>query len=173
VSWLCDERGRDLEWEGVVGYFPEAADAVAQLHRTIWQQGDPVLLELVRLRIATLLRFGPGLAVRSEQARKAGLSDDKIAALSQWPTSPLYDARERACLALTEQILMSANDVTDGLVADVLTHLSPEECYTLVEGISAMETLQRGCLVLGLTPSPEASWLTPGTAKGSRERVRP
>jgi alkylhydroperoxidase family enzyme len=166
VTWLCDDEGRDLKWEGVVGYFPEAADAIARLHGTIWQHGDPVLLELVRLRIATLLRFGPGLALRSEQARKAGLSENKLAALSQWPTSPLYDARERACLALTEQILMSANDVTDELVADVLIHLSPAECYTLVEGISAMETLQRGCLVLGLTTSPEASWLAPAPAVG-------
>jgi alkylhydroperoxidase family enzyme len=170
VTWLCDERGRDLEWEGVVGYFPEAADAIARLHRTIWQQSDPVLLELVRLRIATLLRFGPGLALRSARARKAGLSEAKIAVLSQWPTSPLYDASERACLALTEQMLMSANDVTDELVADVLAHLSPGECFTLVEGISAMETLQRGCLVLGLTTSPEAAWLTPATAA---EGVRP
>jgi alkylhydroperoxidase family enzyme len=166
VTWLCDERGRELDWEGVVGYFPETADAVTRLHRTIWEQGDAVLLELVRLRIATLLRFGPGLALRSEQAKKAGLTEDKIAALRQWPTSALYDARERACLALTEQILMSANDVTDELVADVLVHLSPGECYALVEGISAMETLQRGCLVLGIAASPESSWLTPATAMG-------
>jgi hypothetical protein len=49
--------------------------------------------------------------------------------------------------------------MTDEIVDEVLEHLSPSECYALVQAISAMETLQRGCLVLGIERSPEESWL--------------
>jgi alkylhydroperoxidase family enzyme len=160
MSWLQDESGVELGWKGINVFFPDVTEAIVSLHRVIWEKCDPVLLELGRLRIATLLKFEPGLALRSDLARAAGLSEGKIEALNLWPSSPLFTPRERACLALTEQILMSASDVTDELVNEVLEYLSPAECYTFVEGISAMETLQRGSLVLKLTTSPEEGWLT-------------
>jgi alkylhydroperoxidase family enzyme len=126
----------------------------------IWEQGDPVLLELCRLRIATLLEFEAGLRIRSEQARGAGLTESKVESLNLWPTSPLFSERERACLALAEQMLMDASGMTDEIVDEVLEHLPPSECYALVQAVNAMETLQRGCLVLGIETSPEEAWLT-------------
>jgi alkylhydroperoxidase family enzyme len=156
---IISDKGRTMEWEDIHARFPEAAEAVADLHRVIWDANDPVMLELCRLRIAMLLDFKPGLVLRTERARQAGLSEDKIGSLSLWPTSPLFTSRERACLALTEQILLEAKGVTDEMVAEVLRHLSPSECYSLVEAISAMETLQRGALILGFSTSPEAVWI--------------
>jgi len=161
MTWLRERGGRDLDWDGVTAMFPDAAESVTRLHRVIWEQGDPVLLELCRLRIATLLEFEAGLRVRSEQARAAGLTGDKIESLNLWPTSPLFSEKERACLALAEQLLMDASGMTDEIVDEVLEHLSASECYALVQAVSALETLQRGCLVLGLERSPEESWLTP------------
>jgi hypothetical protein len=57
--------------------------------------------------------------------------------------------------------------MTDEIVDDVLEHLPPSECYALVQAVSAMETLQRGCLVLGIEHSPEEAWLTPAPAAAS------
>jgi alkylhydroperoxidase family enzyme len=159
MTWLRTGGGRDLDWGGVTAMFPDAADSMARLHRVIWKQGDPILLELCRLRIATLLEFEAGLRIRSEQARAAGLTENKVESLNLWPTSPLFSDRERACLALAEQLLMDASGMTDEIVDEVLEHLSPSECYALVQAVSAMETLQRGCLVLGIERSPEESWL--------------
>lgn len=160
MTWLRQRDGRDLDWDGVVRMFPAAADAVTRLHCVIWEEGDPVVLELCRLRIATLLEFEAGLRIRSERARAAGLAESKIESLNLWPTSPLFSEKERACLALAEQLLMDASGMTDEIVGDVLEHLPPSECYALVQAVNAMETLQRGCLVLGLGRSPEESWLT-------------
>jgi alkylhydroperoxidase family enzyme len=159
VTWVRDLPDAATDWDAVAQVLPDAAAAVAELHRTVWTLADPVLLELARLRMATLLDFQPGLRLRSGQARAAGLNEDKIAVLSSWPTSPLFSARERACVALAEQFLIDANGVTDQLVADVLEYLSPEETYGFVNAVSAFETLQRGSLTLGLDPSPEAGWL--------------
>jgi len=161
VTWVRDLPDAATDWEAVAEALPDAAAAVEGLHRAVWTLADPVLLELARLRLATLLDFQPGLRLRSPEARAAGLGEDRIALLASWPTSPRFSARERACLAFTEQFLMDANGVTDQLVADVLEHLSPEECYGFVNAVSAFETLQRGSLTLGFDPSPEAEWLEP------------
>lgn len=158
-TWLPDLPPGATDWERVSTLFPAAFEAVADLQRAVWDSLDPVLLELARLRVATLLRFEPGSALRSRRAREAGLAEDKIAALAAWPTSDLFSARERACLALAEQFVMDANGVRDEMVADVLVHLSAAECHTFVNALSAFETFQRGCLTLGLGDSPEAAWL--------------
>ena len=155
VGWLRDAGGSPLEWSGVADRFPEPVVALVELHRAVWEDTDPILLELCRLRMATLLSFEPGLRLRSPKARDAGLTEYKIGQLAQWPTSPLFDERERACLALAEQMLMDVAGTTDEMINDVLAHLTPEACYRLVQGISAMESLARLVLVLGLPRSPE------------------
>jgi alkylhydroperoxidase family enzyme len=160
MTWLPDLPEGGTDWERMSALFPAAFGAVEDVQRAVWAAVDPVLTELARLRIATLLGFEAGLAVRSQQARQAGLVEDKIAQLSSWPTSPLFSARERACLALAEQFVIDVNGVTDGQVDDVLEHLSPGECYSYVNALSALENLQRACLTLGVTTSPETAWLS-------------
>ena len=80
-----------------------------------------------------------------------------MADLAAWPTSPRFSARERACLALTEQFVMDANGVTDEQVAAVTEHLGGPGCYAFVQAISVLETFQRACLTLGIrtAPSPD------------------
>src|SRR5579859_7741688 len=113
MTWLPDLPEGGSDWERMSALFPGAFNAVEQLQRAVWAAVDPVLCELARLRIATLLGFEAGLTVRSLQAQEAGLVEDKIAVLSSWPTSPLFSARERACIALAEQFVIDVNGVTD------------------------------------------------------------
>lgn len=159
ATWLPDLPPGPTDWDRVVALFPDAFEAVANLQRVVWDNFDPVVLELSRLRTAQLLGFEAGLAVRSDAARRAGLDEAKIAALGTWPTSPLFSDAERACLALTEQFVMDANGVTDALVDAALAHYSPADVHTFVNAVSAFETFQRGCLTLGLATSPEGAWL--------------
>jgi alkylhydroperoxidase family enzyme len=154
VTWLEGLPEGDTDWDRLASAFPEAFDALAALFAATWEDSDPVLLELARLRIATLLQNGPELRRRSARARQAGLSETKVAELPAWPTSPLFTARERACLALTEQFVLDANGVTDAQVAEVTEHLGGAGCYAFVESVSALETLQRACLVLAIGTAP-------------------
>jgi alkylhydroperoxidase family enzyme len=160
VTWVPDLPQGGTDWERLSALFPGAFAAVEELHRAVWAAVDPVLVELARLRIAALLGFNAGLAVRSQQARDAGLGEDKIAELPSWPTSPLFSARERACITLAEQFVINVNGVTDRHVDDVLEHLSSGECYAYVNALSALENLQRGCLTLAVPTSPEIAWLS-------------
>jgi len=165
VTWLEDLPEGDTDWDRLASAFPEAFAAVAQLVGAAWQDNDPVLLELARLRIATLLGNETEGSLRSVRATASGLSETKVAELAAWPTSPLFTSRERACLALTEQFVIDANGVTEAQVAEVTEHLGGAGCYAFVQGLSAMETFQRACLVLGIRTGPGVDEMIEWTAR--------
>ena len=155
MTWLPGVPEGETDWDRLGTLYPEAFSALSGVVAAAWQDAaDPVLLELARLRIATLLGYTAELAPHRATAREAGLTDAKAADVSAWPTSPLFTARERACLLLTEQFVVDANGVTDAQVADVTEHLGAAGCYAFVEAVSVLETLQRACLTLGIHSTP-------------------
>lgn len=144
----------DTDWDRLASVCPEAFDALAGLIGAAWEEVDPVLVELCRLRIATLLGYTAELERRSDRARAAGLTDAKIAALPSWPAAPGFSAAERSCLAVAEQFVIDANGVTEGQVAELCEHLGAAGCYAFVQAVSALETFQRACLTLGVHSAP-------------------
>jgi 4-carboxymuconolactone decarboxylase len=69
------------------------------------------LRELVILRGGQLMRSEYEWAQHLKMARAAGVREEQIAALSSWRVSSEFDAREKAALAVAE-------DVTNGRVSD-------------------------------------------------------
>jgi alkylhydroperoxidase family enzyme len=154
MTWLEGVPDGDRDWDRLAALCPEAFETLADLVRAAWKDTDPVLFELARLRIASLLGSPVGLVGTSAVARASGLSDGQAAELSSWPSSPRFTARDRACLAITEQFVMDANTVTDEQVCEVTDHLGAAGCYAFVEAISVLETFQRACLTLGIRTWP-------------------
>ncbi len=163
MTWLADVPDGETDWERLASLCPEAFEALAGLERAARETIDADLLELVRLRIATLLRNPAEL---SRLGPITSVPQEKIAALPAWPTSPLFTPRERACLALTEQFIIDANGVTDNMVADVTEHLGPEGCYAFVQAVSALEGFQRACLTMGIATMPELHGVSPSSRSG-------
>ena len=166
MTWLVDGADERDSWARIEALAPAGVAALEELHGSFWHLVDPVVLELCRLRIATLLGAEAASGLRSEWARAAGLTEEKIAALPAWPASPLFSAKERACLVLTEQFMVDVNGVTDEQTEAVLEHLSTEECYAFVNALWSFEQFQRICLVLDVAPTAEQAGLTmtPGAA---------
>jgi alkylhydroperoxidase family enzyme len=155
APWLDGLPPGDTDWDRFAASWPDAFAPLSDVVAAAWDETDPVLLELCRLRMATLLGFPAEQARRTLRARAAGLDEAKVAELSAWPTSPRFTARERACLALAEQFVIDANGVTDEHVAGVADHLGPEGCYAFVQALSVLETFQRACLTLGIETMPD------------------
>ena len=63
---------------------------------------------------------------------KAGIPETKLAALSEWATSPEFSERERAALALTTAIVRDDLEVTDACWGAVREHFSEPEVVELV-----------------------------------------
>jgi alkylhydroperoxidase family enzyme len=170
AMWLDGLPAADTDWDRFAASWPVPFGALADVVVAAWDETDPVLLELCRLRMATLLAYPAEQARRTARASTAGLDETKVAELPAWPTSPAFDARERACLALAEQFVIDANGVTDEQVADVTTHLGPAGCYAFVQALSVVETFQRACLTLGIESVPDVDRIT-GPPPGEPQEV--
>jgi alkylhydroperoxidase family enzyme len=154
TSWPTD-------WNELAAIASVPVEQLVALHQMIDDTVDPVIVELCRLRIAGLIGARAHLALRRPKAAAVGLTEAKIAALASWPTSPHFSAAERACLAFTEQFCMGAYTVTEAIVAEVLEHLSADECYAFANGVWVMEALARMTVVMGVDPDPHALGLVP------------
>ena len=167
TTWLPGLPAGDTEWDRFAAQCPDQFRALGDLVAAAWDETDPVLLELARVRMATLLGFGAEERRRTRRATAAGLTEAKLAELPRWPRAPHFTARERECIALAEQFVVDANGVTDEQVAAVTEHLGPAGCYAFVQAISVLETFQRACLTLGIEAVPDVDLRTASRGDGS------
>lgn len=83
------------------------------------------LRELVILRGAQLVGSEYEWAQHLAMARRSGVREAQIAALASWRSSPEFDAREKAALALGEAV--SACRVTDEVYAEAMRHFDHQD----------------------------------------------
>ncbi len=131
--------------ERLARFAPEVREVVATMHGEIWRALDAELLEICRLRLATLQ--GDDLEA-ARPAPRAALAQEKVAAVRDWPASPLFSERERACLAFTEQFAGDVVGIVQGDVDALLAHFSPAEAQAFVSALLVLDQHQR--LALGL-----------------------
>jgi alkylhydroperoxidase family enzyme len=134
-----------VDINAVRDYAPGVHAALSHLASQAFAAIDPQTWELVRLRVAMLTRNPRELARRWPDI---ALSEEKIAALPQWPKSPLYSAAERACLEFTEQYVIDVAGMTDDMVNNLLKHYDSSAIFALVHAIYAIDGAQRTQLVL-------------------------
>ena len=94
---------------------------------------DARLRELVRLRASQLNGCAYCVNMHAADARAAGESEQRLALLAVWPETALFDARERAALALTESITrLAETHVPETAWEAASAHFSPDELGALV-----------------------------------------
>jgi 4-carboxymuconolactone decarboxylase len=98
----------------------------------------PALRELAILRVAQMTGASYEWAHHVPIAREAGVSEEQIAGLAGWDTSPHFDKRERAALRYAESVASLA--VPDEVFREARAHLSEAEVVelTLVAGYWGM-----------------------------------
>ena len=125
---------------------------------------DPMLVELCRVRLAQMVESSFDLSVRYSPAINAGLSEQKIAALADYPTSPMFTDRERTALEFTEQWVIQSSTITDGDVERLLTVLSAEEFIYFCKALSVMDQFARANAIFAIEPSDAVSETMPDFA---------
>jgi AhpD family alkylhydroperoxidase len=71
---------------------------------------DPLLRELVRVRASQLNGCAYCVDMHAKDARAAGETEQRLYALPAWRETPFFTGRERAALALTEDVTLMARD---------------------------------------------------------------
>lgn len=154
MTWLPETADGDTELDRVFGLRPELYAHTRAWYGHIFTPPvcDPVILELVRLRVAQLHRCDSELAIRYEVARSAGLDDDKASAVAHWPTDPRFSEAERACLAFAEAFVIDVHSVTDADTEAVRRHLSDPELMGLCNALACYDGFMRVRILLGVGP---------------------
>jgi alkylhydroperoxidase family enzyme len=67
---------------------------------------------------------------------QAGATEEKVRAVEQAATSPLYDEAERAALAFAEAMTVTGQRVSDELFARARTHFSEPQLVELAAAVA-------------------------------------
>lgn len=92
---------------------------------------DPVLREMVILRVGHLSRCAYELAQHERFASELGIPAEKIAALAQGALHPVFDDVERAILAFTDDVTTNVR-ASDATLAEIGRHLPPRQIIEVI-----------------------------------------
>ena len=114
---------------------------------------DPRLRELVRIRVSQLNGCAYCLDQHIGDAIAAGEGARRLATLVAWPESIFFTARERAALALTEQVtLIGEHGVTDEVWAAATEHFDDAELVQLLWAVIAINAWNRIAVATHMVP---------------------
>ncbi|MFG2903902.1 carboxymuconolactone decarboxylase family protein [Kitasatospora sp. NPDC048286] len=113
---------------------PKVFRAMIALDAAAREGLDPALVELVQMRTSQLNGCAYCLDMHAKDARKAGETDERIYLLPVWPEAPagVYTERERAALALAEEITRIGGGVSDAVYARAAAHFGEAELAQLI-----------------------------------------
>src|SRR4051812_22881762 len=74
---------------------------------------DPILLELIKMRTSQINGCAFCLNMHSADARKKGETEQRLYVLPAWRETTLFTEKEQAVLALTEEVTLISNHVSD------------------------------------------------------------
>jgi AhpD family alkylhydroperoxidase len=112
---------------------------------------DPTLVELVQIRASLLNNCAYCLHMHTNDARKAGESEDRLHMVAVWREARhFFTEREQAALALTEAVTLVAEDgVPDAVYAEAAVHFDEEELARVLALVFTINTWNRMALATG------------------------
>ncbi|MFI9762894.1 carboxymuconolactone decarboxylase family protein [Streptomyces sp. NPDC051963] len=127
---------------------PNALKGIGTLNQAIAQSGLPTeLQEIVGMRASQINGCGACVHGHMVNLRKAGASDERIAAVAAWRHAPFFSDAERAALQLTEVVTrladISEESVPDALWNEVADHFDETELAALILTISLTNLFNR------------------------------
>ena len=146
---------------------PPVLNAMVELAPVLYAPGA-VSLELKNLVTFMTSSAAGCMYCSSHQmlgSSNVGVSDEKIEAIWEYNTSPLFDDAERAALRVAHHAGLVPNAVTDDDMASLLRHFTDEQVLEIVAVIAMFGFLNRWNDTLGTTLERQPSAI--------RERLQP
>ena len=112
---------------------PRFSAALSRLDAVAGVGLDPLLRELVRIHASSLNGCAYCIDMHTKDARAAGETEQRLYALPAWRETPFFTNRERAALALTEDVTLMARDYVPAAAYEaVAEQLTPGEIAALL-----------------------------------------
>lgn len=144
IARIKAERGKVLDLYKVLLHSPAVMEGWLSFFTAIRQKTrlGGRHRELAILRVAVLNRASYEYDAHVPFALKEGSSAEQIAALGDWPPSPLFDAAERAVLAYTDSMTREVQ-VPDALFEELRRHFDAQELVELTATIAGYNLVSR------------------------------
>ncbi|MBV7695030.1 carboxymuconolactone decarboxylase family protein [Streptomyces sp. TRM70350] len=130
---------------------PKAFRALIGLDAAACEGLDPALVELVQIRASHLNRCAYCLHMHTNDARKAGESEDRLHMVAVWREARhFFTPKEQAALALTEALTLVADaGVPDDVYTEATAHFGDQELAQVIALICTINTWNRVALSTG------------------------
>jgi len=150
-------------WHQAFSLRPNLYQDFRQFYGLFWDRKllDPVLMELLRLRIAQLHGCQAELGVRYQAALDAGLRESQLQELSCWHSSTAWQPLQRHCLNLAERFVMNPQRIRDEDTEPLRRQLGDAGLMSLLYLLAALDGFCRFQCLLGVQTS--SSWTSPRT----------
>jgi AhpD family alkylhydroperoxidase len=126
---------------------PDAMQGLLSLSHSAQKTGlSPVLLEMVHLRASQINGCSRCVVMHARDLKKAGESDDRVAAVAAWREAPYFSDAERAALELTEAVTRVADrgdPVPDALWDQARRHYDEPQLAGLLVSIATINVWNR------------------------------
>lgn len=126
---------------------PKILQAFSQLTATLWDPADSSVDRGLKRLIAHVASKAAGcqycMAHTIEGAAHLGVDEQKLLAVWEYPTSPLFSEAERTALDFAMSAAQQPNTVTDDDFAAMRRHFSEEQIVEIVAVISVFGFLNR------------------------------
>jgi AhpD family alkylhydroperoxidase len=129
--------------------WPPGYEAMRSLDGAVRASGlEHSLQELIKVRASQLNRCAYCIDMHTKDARAAGETEQRLYALSAWRETSFFTDRERAALALTEDVtLLAAAHPSAEVLEAARAHFSAEELVAVLYAIVCINAWNR----LGVT----------------------
>ncbi|MGW3773469.1 carboxymuconolactone decarboxylase family protein [Actinomadura verrucosospora] len=126
---------------------PGAMKPIQELFKAVHAGGvSEETLELVHLRVSQINGCSACVDAGAKTARKAGVTDERLATVAAWREAPYFTEEERAALALAEaatRLADRADAVSDEVWDAAATYFDEKELAAIVLMISVTNLFNR------------------------------
>lgn len=105
---------------------------------------DPILRELIKIRVSQINGCGYCINLHTKDARKLGETEQRLYTLAAWWEVPFFTDEEQAALKLAEEItLISSHGVSDAVYEKAITVFGEQKVAQLVLAILTINSWNR------------------------------
>ncbi|MGH2667375.1 carboxymuconolactone decarboxylase family protein [Flavobacterium sp.] len=132
---------------------PEGYKAILGLEKYIASTSlDPIHKELIKIRASQINGCAFCIDMHTKDARKLGLSEQRIYLLNAWRDTNLYSEKEKAILTLTEEVTLISHHVSDATYQNASKVLGEDYLAIVIMMIITINAWNRIAITTGMQP---------------------
>lgn len=132
---------------------PAAWKAMMELSRlTVGTSLTPIETELIKIRASQVNGCAFCIDMHTKDARKKGETEQRIYTLNAWRDTDFFNERERALLALTEEVTLIQGHVKDQTFASAVAQFGEKGTAEIIMAVVIINGWNRIAISTGIKP---------------------